>query len=68
MYEQVLHNGMVGLLDSEGICMVWSHADKGGKCMPVLDIKTQNKPRDWFWPIRLDEDNLTGVVCKIEKR
>ena len=34
----------------------------------MLDIRTCNKPRDWFWPIGLDDRALTGVVCKEEKR
>jgi hypothetical protein len=64
----VLPSSMLACLDSEGYARVFSPSVMGGQWSPVLDIKTVNKARDWFWPIGIDEDHLTGVVCKIEKR
>eukprot|EP00960_Hanusia_phi_P077656 768724-Hanusia_phi.AAC.7 len=66
---QVTETGMVAVMDSEGMVMVYSHAEFSGQWVPMLDIKTCNKhQRDWFWPIRITDSNLLGIVCKIEKR
>mmetsp|Transcript_34186 Transcript_34186/g.80997 ORF Transcript_34186/g.80997 Transcript_34186/m.80997 type:complete len:821 (-) Transcript_34186:46-2508(-) len=66
---QVTDNNMVATMDSEGYVNVFAPAlGLAGAWVPVLDIKKRNKPRDWFWPIRLDGECLTGVVCKEEKR
>ena len=67
--HQVTETGMVAIMDSEGMVMVYSHAEFSGQWIPMLDIKTCNKhQRDWFWPIRITDSNLLGIVCKIEKR
>lgn len=66
---QVTDAGIVATMDSDGYVNVFASAvGVAGAWVPVLDIKTRNKSRDWFWPIRLDADCLTGVVCKEEKR
>ena len=65
---QVVRPGLVAAMDSEGVVMIHTPAEMGGQWTPVLDIKTCNQPRDWFWPISIDDFHLTGVVCKEEKR
>ena len=64
----VLPSGMVAAMDSAGSVKVFTNGMMGGQWCPVLDITQRNKPRDWFWPIGIDDNHLTGVVCKIEKR